>query len=110
MALEQFLELLISMQVKYDQLDLKDVTLQGSSYSQVSKFIKKTGITNIEKIDRKELLEILETSILIILADLRQNERLGEYLEKFKYFNTDDVLLYLKENYKTEALAMIYQF
>lgn len=63
-----------------------------------------------EKVDRKEILEIIETLILIILSDLRFNEKLGEYLEKFKQANVNDVLLYLKENHKTEALAMIYQF
>ena len=64
----------------------------------------------MEKCDWKELLEIIETLILIILSDLRQNEKLGEYLVKYKQANINDVLLYLQENHKTEALAMIYQF
>lgn len=90
--------------------DSKDVILQASSYSNLGKFIHWTGDSLANKVDWKDILEILETIILIILSDLRENEKIGDCLNKFKYANINDVLIYLKENHKTEALAMIYQY
>jgi len=43
-----------------------------------------------------ELLELLETAIIMLLAEMRETESLEKVLKsKFKHFNEDDVLLFL---------------
>lgn len=62
------------MHTKYDNAGLKEIILQSSSYSAVSKYIKKTGISTTDKMDIGEFLELIETAIVLILADIRHYE------------------------------------
>lgn len=59
-----------------------------------------------------EYLELLETAIIMIYADLRQYDKLEEIIQggKFSKFNEEDVTMYLEANNKSEALALIFQF
>jgi len=56
-----------------------------------------------------EFLELLETAIILMLADLMEYEKLEEFTSgKFTKFNEGDVTNFLEQNNKIEALALIY--
>ena len=100
------LELLTSIQRKYESKELKTIGLQRSSYSEVSKYLPSGS-----KVDVLELLELVETTIILVLSDLRHTERLEEVLRnKFKHFNEEDVAAYLRAEGRLEALALIHEF
>ena len=55
-------------------------------------------------------LEILETCLIMIAADLNRVDLLEKKLkDKFKRYNDDDVTIYLQSQGKLEALALIYE-
>lgn len=70
----------MNFHTKYLVSSAPEVILQSSSYSQSSKYIRKTGISNVDKMPISEFLELIETSIIMIHADLRHYEKLEEII------------------------------
>lgn len=55
-------------------------------------------------------LELVETSIVIMLTDMGRTSQIRELLGKrLKYFNESDVTQFMKRERKSEALALIYE-
>ncbi len=91
------------------EMGSQEVTLKSSVYSDVSKHFKTIGKDG-STLEVMAALEILETSLIMIAADLNRIDLLEKKLkDRFKRYNEDDVTIYLQSQGKLEALALIYE-